>query len=324
MQPGYVVCRASTADIPAIADLVYAVELVGDPTATRYEVDEFRQEWSGLDLAQDVWLVRGPHDEVCGYGTIEWHEDSGRLFADGYTRPDHDGAGIGTELVARMERRGREIVAGTDGIRQVMVNHVILGGAGERLLRARGYTLARVHDRMHIDLVAHPPRPAARPDGVTIRGCDGSRAERGRVHQVVEDSFADHWGRASRTFAQWERHVMYTGFDPSLWLLAESDGDLVGVCVGRARDEGGEINQLGVLRAARGRGIGGALLREAFLIFAERGLPAARLDVDSDSLTRANQLYRRAGMVVTSSIGRFELEVRPGTDRLVEGLSPLP
>jgi ribosomal protein S18 acetylase RimI-like enzyme len=60
----------------------------------------------------------------------------------------------------------------------------------------------------------------------------------------------------------------------------------------------GWIGDLAVRDAWRGRGIGEALLRAAFRLFADRGLTHARLNVDAGNATGALRLYERAGMRV--------------------------
>jgi mycothiol synthase len=260
---------------------------------------------------------------VCGYASLLAVPRTGRIYADAYTHPHHCGSGVGTALLEAMEARAETLAAELDSPaepkRVVLVNGVVLGDSAEQMLRARDYTLVRVHARMRIELDRPQPEPEW-PPGVTTRACDGTAEDLRRIHECVEDSFADHWGRHRRTYDEWAGRMIYEGFDPTLWLLAERDGRLVGVALSRAREVGGrttgDVDQLGVRREARRTGLGLALLTAAFGLFAERGASAVILGVDSQSLTGADRLYRRAGMTTTSEIGRFELELRPGVDLL--------
>jgi ribosomal protein S18 acetylase RimI-like enzyme len=63
-----------------------------------------------------------------------------------------------------------------------------------------------------------------------------------------------------------------------------------------------------VLRPWRRRGLGRALLLQAFAAFRERGLARAALGVDAESLTGANRLYESAGMHVAA---RFDIYEKP-------------
>jgi ribosomal protein S18 acetylase RimI-like enzyme len=58
------------------------------------------------------------------------------------------------------------------------------------------------------------------------------------------------------------------------------------------------VDYLGVLAPGRGRGIGRALLRRSFAIFAGRGVWRVILNVDAENTTGATALYERVGMRV--------------------------
>ncbi|WEH38966.1 GNAT family N-acetyltransferase [Streptomyces sp. AM 2-1-1] len=286
----------------------------GDATAGAQTVDEYLRVWSRVDTDQDAWVVTSPDGGVAGYGHVVAEPHENRVHVDAYTHPAHQGAGIGTLLLERAEERAAALTAGADGPAH-LVNYVYLDGASERLLRARGYRRTRVHQRMAIAL-DRPPAAPEWADGVTLRPCTGSAEELRAVHACVEDAFGDRWGRTPRPYEEWADDLLYDGFDPSLWLLAERSGHLAGAALCRFRDvEGrsaGEVGQLAVGREHRRLGIGRALLLSAFALFAERGAVSVGLDVDSESPTGAHLLYARAGMSVTVSIGQFERELPTG------------
>ena len=305
------------ADLDAIVELTYAAELVYDPQAVRYTADEIRREWDDLVLDRDAWVVVDDNDVVCGYATLTAQTSTGRLYADGYTHPDHDGRGIGSLLLRRLHDRAAEFAAEPAATRLVLVNSVMCGGSAQALLESRGYTLARVHQRMHRELSSALPA-VSWPDGITVKPCDGSDADIRRAYECVEDAFTDHYGRARRTFEAWSAFMIYDGFDPSLWTLAEHDGDVVGVSLCRTRNRAGEVDMLGVQRPWRRHGLGEALLRHSFAELRSRGAAGVGLGVDSQSLTGADRLYARVGMAVTSRMGRFEIEQRHGHDLLAD------
>jgi ribosomal protein S18 acetylase RimI-like enzyme len=76
----------------------------------------------------------------------------------------------------------------------------------------------------------------------------------------------------------------------------------------------GTVETLGVRRAWRRRGIASALLQHSFAEMFRRGKTKVTLGVDTESLTGALQLYKKAGMKVAHQYDRYEKELRPGRD----------
>ena len=68
------------------------------------------------------------------------------------------------------------------------------------------------------------------------------------------------------------------------------------------------VRELGVRAAYRGRGVGKALLVNAFRMFDNRGSRRVSLGVDAGNTTGATALYEKAGMKVEQ---RHELYQRP-------------
>jgi ribosomal protein S18 acetylase RimI-like enzyme len=69
------------------------------------------------------------------------------------------------------------------------------------------------------------------------------------------------------------------------------------------------VGSLAVRRPWRRRGLGEALLRDAFLRFAERGKRSAGLGVDAENTTGAVALYERVGMHVVRRSDTWERTV---------------
>ncbi|MFC7467146.1 GNAT family N-acetyltransferase [Actinomadura keratinilytica] len=187
----------------------------------------------------------------------------------------------------------------------------MLDGAADRMLRARGYRLVRVHQRMRRPWLPAARAPVARgrhrpplrrhPRGAAPR----PRLRGGGVRRPVRG--------VGRTFERWSADLVHERTDPALWVLAERAGRIVGVAVcdlTTVQDApSGEVCQLAVAREARRTGLGKALLLAAFARFADRGATTVGLDVDSESPTGAHHLYAHAGMAVTATIGQFELSL---------------
>jgi ribosomal protein S18 acetylase RimI-like enzyme len=78
----------------------------------------------------------------------------------------------------------------------------------------------------------------------------------------------------------------------------------VGALTASGSGDRGWVDELGVLVSHRGRGIGEALLRRSFGVFAGRGVRHVLLNVDAENPTGATALYERVGMRVA---GRWDL-----------------
>jgi ribosomal protein S18 acetylase RimI-like enzyme len=162
-------------------------------------------------------------------------------------------------------------------------------------MRSFGYERERLFMHMAIDLRDGAPAVAA-TEGFTIRPFRPGQDDRA-VHLLEEATFAEHWGQVSRTYEEFVKDWFgSSSFDPELWVIAEVGDRPVGFAIGVARPDHGWVSDIGVLPDFRRRGIGEALLRRMFELFAARGFPQARLNVDAANATGATRLYERAGM----------------------------
>jgi mycothiol synthase len=73
----------------------------------------------------------------------------------------------------------------------------------------------------------------------------------------------------------------------------------------------GYIALLGVRPSYRRRGLGEALVLNAFEALSARGRRGVDLHVDADSLTGATRLYARVGMSAHPRFATWEKELRP-------------
>lgn len=168
----------------------------------------------------------------------------------------------------------------------------------------------------------HMERPVSAEEATTTPGPrEGVRVRRVRrhasgmplaqdvrwVHIVLEESFEDHFNSYPESFSEFVNRMNDANDVPwDHWWIAEvqqSDGSwwpggglVADVMPDRnGQGEGTYLEYLGVHRTARGRGIAKALLNAAIKDAAERGRTRVALEVDDDSPTGADGLYRSMG-----------------------------
>ncbi len=152
---------------------------------------------------------------------------------------------------------------------------------------------------MSIDLAATPLAAPRWPRGVAWRTPTPSKQDTGDVTEVLVEAFGDHQGDAFTP-----EQVAHTLARPNsrldLSVLACDEAGPLGAATALMDPKGGYLNGVGVVRRARGRGIGLALLLQSFAAMREAGVTDCRLHVEAQNRTGAVRLYERAGMDVES------------------------
>ena len=303
---GYVVRRPNWDDLRTVTALHAEVSRRRIGAVILREAD-LRMRWLELETFEDALLVETPppSPSLVAYAAFEadldpWTEELD-LHVDSSVHPDHTGRGLGSFLLGRAEDRARLAARRHGRERAVLRTAVIDGDASARAFYVdRGFEAVRHLLELRLDLHAAPPSPTW-PPGVRCRSFDPGRDDliAWQTHQVA---FADVPTYLPLDLDEWlETRIGHdAAFDPGLLLLAEHDGDPVGIAVCRAGTEvaaeDGWVRDLGVVPAWRRHGIGMALLREAFAAFRARGLTGVALEVDDVTVEGAVALYRRAGM----------------------------
>jgi mycothiol synthase len=206
------------------------------------------------------------------------------------------------ELVAWCEGRIREAAPAYGGPLQIRTSCYDDQAWRAAALERNGYKLSRYYARMdHNEPAA--VAPAAAVSGATVRLFDAGRETAALVdafnrgfeghfefHYMTEEQFAfffdSHWFQAEHTF------------------VAEAGGEVVGFCLNRLEPESqadgfrwGIVQQLAVVPAWRGRGLGRALLRRGIRALREAGVERVYLWVDYANPFGAKELYYGEGFV---------------------------
>jgi ribosomal protein S18 acetylase RimI-like enzyme len=181
-----------------------------------------------------------------------------------------------------------------------------------RWLERGGFTRVRTWWQM-----SRPVRPeearlsaAAAPDvriRRVVRTEDGmpDDADLRTVHDILESAFADHFNSHEETFDEFVTRLQDDpGHRWDHWWIAELVEPAVGVgaLVGSVASRGGDhhpdgtyVDYVGVLPAARGRGVAKGLLTTVIADAAGLGRDRVDLEVDADSPTGAAGLYVSMG-----------------------------
>lgn len=323
-------------DAPAICALLNEIDVleVGRPETDLHTV-EADLGHPDADLPQNSWLAFDEAGTLVAYGLL-WDESyAERIDVDHYVLPGHQGAGL--RLLELMEARAAAKAA-ANGFRRAVV-HLHLNTApttDTALLDARGWHVVRRYHVLTRDLTstaAHTtgnaadaaPAPApvpvpvpVPPPGVRLRDCT-AEPDRRRAHALLQRAMSEHFDFQPHSYETWLADPANAGLDWSLVWIAHVDGlgDAGALLARDDREAMGWISTLGVLPEARGRGLGGLLLRHAFAAFAGRGRETVGLGVDTGNESGAPALYERHGMVVYFAVNTWEITLPAAADAAV-------
>jgi len=330
---GYSVRGAEPRDVEALAALfnAYGRRIVGtdlitvDRLTSMMTTPGFSPESDGcvvldaegrLAAAAIVYDVSEPHVRVTSWGIVD---------------AEHQGRGLGALLFAWILDRAGQAIDKAPADAQVVLEQNVFeeDRAAAAFLTDRGFQPTRHFWRMAIDLETQIAEPVW-PDGIRPTPVDVETDLEESV-RATNEAFRDHYGHVEGSFEQQlerTRHQIESDphYDPDLNFVARDGDAIAGVCFchpisGTDRDAG-YVGALAVLRPWRKRGLGLALLVEAFRRFRAKGKKRAHLHVDAESLTGATRLYQKAGMHVDQLNHEYTLELRPGIDLAARGPQP--
>jgi len=292
--------HASAGDVDAILTVASAAELAANGVVDVDREDvESELALPGVDLARHTVVVE-LQGAVVGWAVLE--AERGATYAD--VHPGHRGRGIGTRLVEWCEEAARGA-----GLREVRQTRSDAESDARALLRSHGWTPRWTTWMLEYVMGDDEPSPPDLPGEVRIREYEPGRDDR-NAHRVVDDAFGEWEGRDEQSFDEWLGHTVGRDtFDPRLSPIALEGEEIVGVCISLAYggDGDGYVHQLAVRRSHRNRGIGRALLIEAFRGFHRMGRRAVVLS--TESRTGALTMYERVGMRVRRSYTCFGKDI---------------
>ncbi len=293
-------------DMDAIVALETAAEPVDD--TGQHDSAEDLTAWfvnDLVDLHLDTRVVLTAGGELVGWASAiapPTFRDAYGVHLEGRVRPDWRGRGIGRALLAWQLERGTQLHAERHPEAPARLTVLVLTTMPslEALVRRAGLEPLRWFFHMERPLTDLPPRRQV--DGVELVPFSWDRDD--DVRRAHNAAFTEHYGSSERDVASWQ--VMFTGqpsFRPDLSVLAVADGAVLGyalayVSEATAAATGSRecyFGQIGVVPAARGRGLSKAVIIEALHAAAAADCQTAGLEVDSENVTDALGLYESLG-----------------------------
>ncbi|MEV0002475.1 GNAT family N-acetyltransferase [Micromonospora sp. NPDC050980] len=310
---GWTARRPTLDDVPAILAVVHAADTfaVGHPD---FDTEDVRDALTApfVDPTRDSWLVDDPDGTVVAWSILSNPTGVGREWVDVLVDPDR-----GVELRAPLLARLLDRVADRAAERGLPALTVRAGAyrpetrwAGE--LATAGFTRVKRYLRMSRSLADLPAEPTP-PAGLTIRPLrPDDEADLRLFHRIYDTAFRDTPDHEPLDFDRWRELLPSSGKVWDEWFLAEVDGEPAGALQSsdQAVDQGGGwVRTLSVLPEHRRRGVGAALLRRAFAVYAAKGRARAGLGVDLANPTAPVTLYRSVGLVEEHWVDMYERSV---------------
>ena len=319
MPAGWTVRNISLRDVPLILAITRASDMasIGEPD---WSTDEIVATLTAAnhDPARDSWLAMDAAGEPVAWGYLDNPSHADRDNVEVYAKPAAGEPAYRPLLdlaITRVAQRALE--AGYPAV-TLRAGAIATEAAYVDALRDKGFVFVKRHARMRRPLTGDEvgAGDAAVPVGYLIRAVrPDDEAQLRRFHQVLQSAFADTPDFLPISYETWRETIANLPTSWDEWLVAMVDGAVVGVLQsaeqGVERNEGW-VKNLAVLREHRNAGIGTALLREAFAIYAAKGRRWAGLGVDLTNPTGAYRLYTGVGMVPTFEADVYERPVTAG------------
>ena len=300
-------------DLPEVSGLLTAIEHFDEPSE-RHTLEELTEAFheTDADPQSNTRLGRDAGGTLIGFGWVHPFSsdvDPRRVFLDGGVHPGWRGKGVGHQLLDWQISRAADWDAQTrtadHGPVQLTIHIEEKLADRAELAADRDFAAVRWFADMSLkfDALDGPIPPVPVLDGIRIEPFTMERSE--QVRQAHNEAFADHWGSQPVPETRWQERLRASASRAEWsWVATEADtGEVVGYAMNAAYPQDWEsqgfregwTDRLGVRRAWRGRRIAHALLLASMHSFADAGLQAAGLGVDTDNPSGAFGLYTRLG-----------------------------
>jgi len=283
-------------DLPALADL--ARECLAADGGQPFAADPGFLRGRYLDGARARGGWQGPQ-LVCASALRRSGDGPGAAaVTTGLVRPQWRRRGLGGAAFDWAAGQARQ--PGEAGPVPLTADTEALSDGAHALYLARGLSQVLAEDVMQLAATATPPPP---PNPIAgLRLSTWEQAGPARFYAVYRASFRDRPGYPGWSQDRWADWISADDDFRAAWaLLATVDGTDAGFIVA---DAGGWIIQVGVLPAARGRGLGAVLVAAAVRLMRAGGQGVITLNVNVDN-PHAAALYRRLGFALAGRRARY-------------------
>jgi GNAT superfamily N-acetyltransferase len=239
-----------------------------------------------------------------------------RAYLDGGVHPLFHGIGLGRALLGWSRGRAEEMLAPFPGA-TIQAHCVELDQRVQRLYVAAGMRPIRYYSDMLLRFADRPTSSklsdAPIPAGYQSLAIADVDLEALRV--LKNRCFADHWGSSAMSPIEWQEYLTAESMRPALGeVIADASGELVAYQLTSAFPQDTDtvghvlwVNNLGVHREHRNRGLARLLLERHLIRAQADGYEGSMLGVDAESLTGANKLYESVGYRHSSAGVRYIL-----------------
>lgn len=274
------------------------------------DVERMRNHYQHLehsDATTDCLLAQ-VDGETIGYVRCEWHDlHAGDRSLDTTVAvdPAHWGRGVTRALLAWSEQRLREIERTLPPAPRTWLATEVFGTEGEPMTAARelGYEVARPWAEMLRPTLDDPLPNDTLPAGYEWLplGRQDSRA----VWEMLDVTFARHWGEWSAGEEGYLEWVNDPGQDPSLWVAATDGTGIASIVLNilNRQPDGsvrGELSTVGTHPDHRRRGLARTCIGRSLQVLRGRGATSAWLGVDMLNEDQALSLYESCGFEVVT------------------------
>ncbi len=261
---------------------------------------------SGFDPAVDV-VIAEVDGQMVGFARGWWLQEVGGAFLYrhvGFVAPHWRRHGIGSAMLAWLERRQTEVASNHDADAEKLFNVFVTEPEVNRaaLLEKAGYRPARYFFSM-VRLSLESITDFALPWGIELRPTLPQYYQ--AIWDVEQEVFASHWGRARPVEGDFDAWLASAAFQPQLWQVG---WDVGANCIagqtrpyidhahnqqtGRLR---GHTENIVVRERWRRRGLAKALISHSLRAQADARMRESALEVDSENPSGATKLYEACG-----------------------------
>ena len=218
-----------------------------------------------------------------------------------YRERGRESVSLGHALLDRTEARARQLVEGETLPCSLVVFVLETQHYQLYLLKERGYRPIRYFWKMVLKAGEQVRLPSV-PPGIILRTLDRESDSVEELTELRNASLEGHWRMHEITVEEMAHFLDSPKMREEFYLLAEADGRLIGNCISVINDDGSAwVEDLGVVKAFRGRGIGKALFAAGVTALRQAGVTDdIFLNVDGENPSEAKRLYEGAGFTECS------------------------